>query len=290
MHRLCPDGDICEQDWLDHFGMTQEEYAEPIRVFHESVTPFHDGQPSRNDVIRQVFLDHTNNLQDQDRATSFYAGDYYQRLLAYEFTAKTLEQLSKNGRTIGNDQDPFAEAMWTGLQDARQRFSASFTGEGLRILEHGFGNAQQVLGFMGRYPRAQYTLCDLHGRFRDFLAKMIHKYVRGVKEVSFLWVGDSGYPELVAENYYHYINSSEIMEHCPDPCATVAILGEMLKQNGVLHMSTFFNDCDGNDVSHLLRNNKYQDYDLWLAEGVHPAGLSVYGQDPRGVDKLFEKR
>lgn len=289
MHLLCPDGDICEDDWVEHFGMTQTEYAEPIRIFHAQVPAKVGVQASRNDIVRQSFLDHTDNLKDQDKAASFYARDWYQRLLAYEMGNGTLEKLSQGGREMGG-QDVFQEAMWVGVEDARKRFGASSTGEGLRIFEHGFGAARQVLGFMGRYPQAQYTLCDLHGAFRDFLAEMIKKYVRGIGDISFHWVDETnGLLDICPLDYYHYINSSEIMEHCPDPVATVGMLGRMLKPNGVLHMSTFFNDCDGNDVTHLLRNNKYQDFNLWLAEGVHPAGLRVYGKDPRGVEKLFEK-
>jgi len=156
------------------------------------------------------------------------------------------------------------------------------------MLEHGFGSMRQVLAFMSWYPKATYYLSDLPGKFRMFLAEMTRKYLPHI-DINFDWVASDGLPVSYTVEMFHYINSGEVLEHCPHPCDILWAVGHRLKLNGVLHMSTFFNDCDGEDVSHLLRNNKYQDFDLWLKEGVYPAGLREYGKDPRGVVKLFEK-
>ena len=89
---------------------------------------------------------------------------------------------------------------------------------------------------------------------------------------------------------YDYIISSEVLEHVWEPEEVLVHMIDHLKDDGVMYLSTFFDDMRGQDPTHLVQNTKrYNSPDTWLAI-VKNKGLVPTIFDMNGVPKGFKKR
>ena len=87
---------------------------------------------------------------------------------------------------------------------------------------------------------------------------------------------------------YDYILCSEVLEHCWHPISVLKNLVAYLKEYGLIYISDFYNDCNGEDPSHLKHNNALQDvrmkFQLYADCGIEP-----YVYDVNGVLKIWKK-
>ena len=90
------------------------------------------------------------------------------------------------------------------------------------------------------------------------------------------------------EGPYGFVYSSEVLEHVNNPVKALWHISNHMKNGGYLYLSVFFNDCDGNDPSHLVWNNVFQDVSLWY-QVMRQLGFELVGRDRAGVAKLFRK-
>jgi len=91
---------------------------------------------------------------------------------------------------------------------------------------------------------------------------------------------------------YDYVICSEVLEHVWEPEAVLKHIVEHIVPGGYLYLSTFFNDMNGHDPFHLVRNTERyekmntEEYISW----VEKVGMKLEERDKNGVPKIFKKR
>jgi 2-polyprenyl-3-methyl-5-hydroxy-6-metoxy-1,4-benzoquinol methylase len=150
------------------------------------------------------------------------------------------------------------------------------------ILDYGCGIGMTALG-LKKMGFEDITLADIPHRYNKFLKFLSDKYNLG-----FRFVPVEIWNEYPLERKYDVIICNEVLEHVWEPEVTLLHLTEHLEQLGYLYLSTFFNDMNGHDPSHLVKNNVYQDVDKWfgIVEGM---GLKKAFQDENGVWNIWQK-
>lgn len=151
-----------------------------------------------------------------------------------------------------------------------------------RILDYGCGNGMLSLG-LKHMKFDDITLADIPHWYNKFLQFISSKYSLGFK-----FVPIEAWNEYPLDQKYDFIICNEVLEHVWDPESTLLHLVEHLEHMGYIYLSTFFNDMNGHDPSHLVKNNVYQDVDKWfgIVEGM---GLKKAFQDENGVWKIWQK-
>lgn len=288
-------GDITDEDFHKSFRMTWKEYTEPIQNIVDSLE--HNGQCIEHPwICREDFNRTTLPKEQQDRdpygyfpetkrdprsVRRFYSSDFYSRVLAYNFLGcpMPLKELFATGVQIV-DNGPYED----GLMYVCSRFGE----QNIRVLDYGHGMAKTILGLMAIVPRVQvFVACDIRCKVREFLEVMFKKYVHGVdfqfehKEYSEKWLVSNYGP-------FHFVNCTNVLEHCHNPEEEIKRIANVMVDGGVLHLGTFFNSCQGKDVTHLEETELYQDTTLWFSK-VCDAGFELHGKGKNGVDKLFRK-
>ena len=151
-----------------------------------------------------------------------------------------------------------------------------------RILDFGCGNGMIALG-LKNMKFDDITLADIPHRYNRFLKFISDKYNLGFK-----FIPVETWNEYPLDQKYDVIICNEVLEHVREPEVTLLHLTEHLEQFGYMYLSTFFNDMNGHDPSHLVKNKVYQDIDKWsgIVEGT---GLKKAFQDENGVWKIWQK-
>ena len=79
------------------------------------------------------------------------------------------------------------------------------------------------------------------------------------------------------------------MEHCDEPVLVLKSLVAAMKDEGIMYLSTFFDDCNGEDPTHLRKNTiRYNDCAVW-AEIIKESGLICTVKNHCGTPKGFVK-
>ncbi len=150
------------------------------------------------------------------------------------------------------------------------------------ILDYGCGIGMTALG-LKKMGFEDITLADIPHRYNKFLKFISDKYNLGFK-----FVPVETWNEYPLDQKYDVIICNEVLEHVWEPEVTLLHLTEHLEQLGYLYLSTFFNDMNGHDPSHLVKNNIYQDVDKWFGI-VEGTGLKKAFKDENGVWKIWQK-
>ena len=276
------DGDITSEDWQDVLnGQTWEEYTQVIADKY-AAHPHYD----RNDMFRP----HFNRMAPLGNRTAsdveaFYRSDIWCRLLAFECPKEGLLRSIINQYT---SEASLAEAPLAGFLQAYdahlKRHEDGETLRPFRVLDHGCGRGEFTLSALWLRPAISVVCCDFRTPARELLQRAIAKYMPWA-DVTFCWVGENDYETL---GPYDYINSSEVLEHVWNPVEEAVRLCRSAKDGSTMHLSTFFNDCEGKNPSHLREHHKYQDTALWFGV-LSQIGWEICGNDPRGIPKLFRK-
>lgn len=88
--------------------------------------------------------------------------------------------------------------------------------------------------------------------------------------------------------YFDFILSHEVLEHHNNPVKAVWEMVRHLRIGGLLYLSHFFNNINGQDPSHLEYNQIYQDFYLWEST-LRILGLEPFENNQDGVLKIFRK-
>jgi len=251
-----------EQDFQEFFHKSRTEVIEPIEKYvrmgcnedYIKREAFAKYQPKNREELAKLY--------DSDEMLSMYArnvGDNW-------FTA--LSQISENEKRVS-----YVYKIAFDLFSDRKDVS---------ILDYGCGSAI--------YPFKLYfqgfnniTIADIPHRHFKFLQFLCKKYQVGMK---FLPLEND--TSLVEK--YDYIINSEVLEHVWEPEEVLKHMIEHMKDDGIMYLSTFFDDMRGQDPTHLVQNTKrYNDPDIWLNK-VRQHGLIPTIFDMNGVPKGFQKR
>lgn len=288
-------GDITDEDFKEFFGMSWKQYTAPIRKITNRLK--RDGQRvDRPWVCRDSFNKATLPKEQQGRDSHgyfpetkrdprsvrmFYGSDFYSRALAHDpyESLMSLKELLEEGLKVVAGM-PY--------EDGLIHVCKQFGEQNVSVLDYGHGLGKAIAGLMQIAPRVQaFVACDIQCKARQFLEAMFRKYVRGVnvvfehKEYTEKWLVSNHGP-------YHFVNCTDVLEHCHNPEEEIRRIANVMVEGGVLNLGTFFNSCNGEDVTHLEETELYQDTDLWFSK-VYGAGFELHGKDANGVEKLFRK-
>lgn len=272
--------DVTPKDWIDFFGCEYDLYIAPI--VQRKVDLLNRGERAeRCDILRGFFHAHFTELDLEDEVlqgnlNAFYSSEIFARMLAYEASETgTLSALMLHDDALNSD-----EAHWSCAREVFQRAN----GNPVSVFDHGAGDLHYSITLASVYPNAYVDAYDVDNPFRVFIKAMLAKYA---PEVSQRVCHTSPKYRPTPPDSYHLINSREVMEHLVDPLKELDFLSCIAARGCIMHISTFFNSCDGQDPQHLERHNKYQDSELWFDE-IRSRGWVDHADDPRGCLKVFQ--
>lgn len=270
--------DVTPRNWFGFFGCEYDLYIAPIT--QRKVDLINAGQRAeRCDILRDFFLQICGRDDEitEDKLTEFYSSEFFAQMLAYEASEyDTLSKLLRHNDALNSD-----ESQWAAARDVFQRAN----GNRVNVLDHGAGDLHYAITLASVYQTAYVDAYDVPNRFRTFILAMLRKYAPELSSRVFRVYPSS--TALLPYEKYNLINSCEVMEHLLDPLKELDFLTRVAANNCIMHMSTFFNSCDGQDPQHLERHNKYQDSELWFDE-LRKRGWIDYATDPRGCLKVFQ--
>jgi len=151
----------------------------------------------------------------------------------------------------------------------------------IQVLDYGCGSG--IYGLKLALAGYDVTLADLPSKTFKFIQFICKKHNLKVK-----------FQELSGDNYalfgkFDYIICTDVLEHVDEPEELLRILIEHMDDNGWIFIATFFDDMQGQDPSHLLKNTmRYNDYQRWLGKVIQ-MGLVPLENDPRGCERGFKK-
>ena len=267
-------GDTVVEDWEKFLPCTYDEYVAPV------VEQFASGR-TREEMYNEGFTSIVPPVGERSRESvlRFYAqSDIFRRVSVYEIPREN-RLLSLYLSTTGCREEYEKEPLMLGLRETCYKFGDTFS-----MLEHGCGYG--FLSFLSaiRFPHASFTMVDAKIPPTELLEWALKTYMPTYK-FNFKWA-----PFEPDGTLYDFIVSHEVLEHCFNPLEEVNRLAVSLRSGGLAFISVFFSSCLGQNITHLVDNEIYQERsgEMWFDE-LASIGLVKYKQDPRGVWKLFRK-
>ncbi len=251
-----------EKDFQEFFNKLRTEVVEPIEKYVRMGC-------NEDYIKREAFYKYPHS--NRDELAKLYDSD---------------EMLSMYVRSIG---DNWFTAL-SNISDEEKRISYVYKiafdlfseKKDISILDYGCGAAIYPFKLLFQGFN-NITIADIPHRHFKFLQFLCNKYQVKMKFLPL--VSDTS---LVDK--YDYIISSEVLEHVWEPEEVLVHMIDHLKDDGVMYLSTFFDDMRGQDPTHLVQNTKrYNSPDTWLAI-VKNKGLVPTIFDMNGVPKGFRKR
>lgn len=270
------------EEWIDVVGCTWEEYTQPIRDLYAQ----HEGDPTfdRDSCFRDDFNKRVgpNGARNFEAVAEFY-GDpngIFARLVAYEQGAPDDKSPVLKAIATGH-----AQFEWSALAFARDEAARRFGDDGVIMLDHGAGPCSLGLSVADSYKRAKVILYDFPLPLRQVIGRMMPRYLQD--RVSFSWAPTSG-PFFRPGVHFNLVTSQEVLEHCVDPFGELSRIASNMVKGGVIYLSTFFNDVEGKNPSHLSEHHGYQDTPIYL-KAIEDCGFQLIGRDINGCERVFEK-
>ena len=252
--------DVCEQDYLDFFGMTFGE-----------VYATHEHSPETwQESMRDVFNSHVTDTRSWEQIFNFYN--------SMENTSWTFlpgignfEAIDKEyPRILALDDPPCPYHVEVINQWAKT--------PGKTMLDYGCGCAASSIWVASQ--GLDVTLADLPIKGFKFLEYITNKYRPGIKFLDIT----SDYLDLGGP--YDFIYCSEVLEHVIEPFEVLKNLVKHLKHNGEMYLTTFFYDCEGVAPQHLKHNVEAYGVAEVAGENIAACGLALIGVD-RNSPKIF---
>lgn len=152
----------------------------------------------------------------------------------------------------------------------------------INIIDYGCGLGSCGLWFaLNGY---NVTLADIPHKHFQFLKFLCDKYK---VKVNFFDIPCSN--DIYLPGKYDYIICNEVLEHVDEPELVLKSLIRSMGDDGIMYLSTFFDDCNGIDTSHLKKNTLRYNYPLVWLDIVSQLGLTVFIPDNKGISKIFKK-
>ena len=244
------------EDFKEFFGMTKEEYLEQY------------GKLNLTELRRQIYQDKppTNDLEARTMYLDKRYASYYLRTFDDQFFIDR-EREAKEGYYHAN-----GNIVVSGCVDNKPL--------GAKVLDYGCGHF--IFGFWAYYLGYKVTFADIPHDFFRFMEFVCKK--RGM-DINFVPI--TGQTADLPEQY-NYIINSEIMEHCWEPLTILRYLISKLKKYGLIYISDFYDDCQGEDPSHLKHNNICQDI-AFKFHNYEACGIEPYQSDLNNIIKIWKK-
>jgi len=151
----------------------------------------------------------------------------------------------------------------------------------IKVLDYGCGNSRNSIKLLQEGHKV--TLADLPHRFFKVLEEGVsEKYPNS----NFINVIDN---KINTTDKFNLIICSEMLEHCIEPIEVLQHLINLLEEGGYIYLSTFFNDCDGADPSHLVRNTERYGHCQTWHKIVGNMGLEPILYNEGGSIKVWKK-
>jgi len=250
-----------EQDFKEFFLKSREELLQPILSINDE-----------NILKREIFKD-ANKMSRAELWAAYAKGDFF--TIPAHYVGNNWFQ---NIRDMAVDDFSY-KLLLNKYPDAKNTQVLVYgAGPGIRALKI------HSLGY-------NVTWVDIPHQHFEFMKYLCNKYDIGI-DGSLIFVPMPDTDRLGLEtpvNKYDYIVNSDVMEHVPEPESTMDYILTLLKDKGWMFLSTFFDDCDGTDPSHLKRNTeRFNHWQTWLGIVVEK-GLFPFVKDEAGVMKGFQK-
>lgn len=278
--------DTTREDWLKVTGRTRDEYLKPIADKYDEVRRYKEAT-DEDDLTRDYFLKlaRSNNTIEgnliPEGVSDYYSSDWFGMTQAWGLPEDNLlSVLMHSGaeQIKGNDA----------LNAAFHRVDTDCHGK-MRFLEHGCGAGRVALGALALAPQAYVTMVDFPNSFRRLLRHCAKKFLSDYA-IRVLHIGEDADYDFPVPNYvpYDFVISNEVLEHCIDPVNEVRRIASCMRDGGLFYCSTFFNDCNGKNPTHLREHHQYQDSELWFS-AVENCGFIRELYDGNGVLKVFRR-
>lgn len=270
------------EEWIDITGQTWEEYTEPVRKMYEEneLTEYYDRDCIwRDDFNRRVGPEGRRNWAG---VTEFYSDQegIFSRLIAHEQGNPADGDIILKKVKQGREQLDLL-ALRTAHLEAAERFGTS----GIIMLDHGTGPCSLGLAIADIYPKSRVVLYDFCLPHRRVIERRMWPSMRN--RVSFSWAPRSN-AFFQMGMHFNLVYSQEVLEHCIDPFGELHAIHDNMVEGGVLFLSTFFNDVEGKNPSHLREHHKYQDTPTYL-KAIEDCGFRLIGRDENGCERVFER-
>lgn len=242
---------------MEFFGKTRKELLYPLTKSENDYNKFK----------RRIFPSH--EIKHDDLYNKYKNSDYY--LTMTSFVNDNWFRQIRNPANINNN------LIYKAI-DNQMLCKSDF-----EILDYGCGHG--LFGLYFTLLGFNVTLADIPTKHFEFLKFLCNKYKINVKFYDVPPCDNMDFPEQ-----YDYIINSEVMEHCNEPVTVMISLINAMKYKSKMYLSTFFDDCGGNDTTHLLKNVKrYQDPKVWYPL-IERLGLDLIDRCPNGIPKIYMKK
>ena len=291
-------GDATNEDWIACTGMTYEEYVAPLvkELKDKELVSVHHDRP-------ELFRDRFNALvrnRGEDLHTlcaEFYTDDLYSRINALELGCVDIVRAALGhvgskviaGQLEDKEWPNTIAQVFPGLQLALDRF-----GMGLSILDHGFGRGTTGLPIALMLPRAKVILYDFDTPTRRVLQRAVER-MPVFDNVRFVYPNSTDGAntlQILDSRKFHYVTSTDVMEHIPEPLGELKRLSKLVHMKGVVRFSVYFNGDNERDPSHLKENEDVYNYSdqCWVDDCKTVGGLDLVEETSRWNDVFSKER
>lgn len=250
-----------KKDCLEFFNILYEDIIKPAQ-------PFLSLKQGENPLRRYIFSKYNPKTKE----------DLFEMYKSDEYLARDMLQVGDNYFASLHELTEHEKNISYIYKIAFDVFSAK---KDIAILDYGAGTAIYALklyfnGF------SNITIADIPHKYLKFLEFLCKKYDINIK---FIYLEND--ESLIKE--YDYLICSEVLEHVFEPEEVLVHLRDHLKDDGVMYLSTFFDDMHGEDPTHLVQNTiRYNNPEKWLSI-VKRHGLEPVIFDTNNVPKGFRK-
>jgi len=251
--------DVEEADFVDFFGDTRENILAPYKKY------------AKEEIFKRELFKDASKLSRGELHGVYENSDYYKISLDHIHPGR-FEYL----RNMKLTAHPIYEMCGKYYPNPKD----------VRVLDYGGGSWQNglVLALKGY----DVTVADLGHKtflFNKYLCRKCHIPITSVQCTN----NYNSLRNSVFEKF-DYLICADVLEHVDEPLELLRALMRMMKDDGIMYLSTFFDDGGDNDPSHLRKNViKYKNRQMWLG-WVIESGLVPITIDVSGVPKGFVKR
>jgi len=291
-------GDATNEDWIACTGMTYEEYVAPLvkELKDKKLINVHNDRP---ELFRDRFNELVRNRGEDLHAlcAEFYTDDLYSRINALELGRVEVVHAAIGSVGLKAITGQLEDKRWPeiiarafpGLQLALDRF-----GTGLSILDHGFGRGTTGLPIATLLPRAKVVLYDFDNPTRRVLQCAVSR-MPAFKNVEFVYANlnyGADTLHILEGRKFHYVTSTDVMEHIPSPLGEVKRLSKLMHMQGVIRFSVYFNGDQERDPSHLKENEDVYNYSEngWVDDCKAAGGFDLVEEASRWNDVFSKER
>lgn len=276
--------DSCAYDWRTFF---RQSYEDVIRVYRDARDGAGIIEANRPDVFRALFEQVCGKREEREPTPKelniFYRSELYDAMwLSMLPREGVLRHLINRGKGVTKI-----------IETVRKRFNSG----GILTLDHGAGLGQVGLAIVAVAPDVRTVLYDHTRLSRSFIANLCQQYfpIPYRHHVTTHGIGGNptGHYLDSHKGEFHFVHSSDVMEHLIDPLGEAKRISDALVPGGIAMIFAFFcsGPYEGFNLSHLRKNEARfaKDHGAWN-KGLESVGLFSLPDLSTPGHPVFEKR